>query len=539
MGNTNRKKTVASRGVVNKKAPLKDAEPVYRPRSFVVWQKDVQVELDKKDAFVQHLVENYYSTSETFSHRKRTLSDWLYNKILSQSHNEGTGYISVDVPLLVSEHKSEGWEECEIARRGKCYYLPLPPLDIANRKDAYSIDNVFQKGDTIIGSLVFPDEVDSVKEQESICEFTRADLDAARDREKQAYSKLLDDIAEYKTKQRDDSCVYNLQNRCTQLEEDKRVVEDKLLLANQKLDNAEADKRKAVLECESKYIQEHNRLKAAVQLAESTANDYKSKWAGEESKRKKAEQIILDRDQTIAERDSTIRRKDMEMKEYASRAVFFLSAQVFCQRVMTFFDLLDKLLNEASLLKVNVPSAVNADDYNYYLARIEKKFYSTKVNQLYDWKREMQMLSSTGMVPANGLINTKLGIDRSTGKYKVNESQWESTLRMLLYQSIMVDLAGAAVTMSDELAYMLPQMVPGVGEKKVFIEISEMLQKAIKDIGYELNYVKPFTQLSQYKDVENVQFTEADVPSGTIFEVLKMALNYGSTKKKTEVSAKQ
>ena len=75
MGNTNRKKTVASRGVVNKKAPLKDAEPVYRPRSFVVWQKDVQVELDKKDAFVQHLVENYYSTSETFSHRKRTLSE--------------------------------------------------------------------------------------------------------------------------------------------------------------------------------------------------------------------------------------------------------------------------------------------------------------------------------------------------------------------------------------------------------------------------------------------------------------------------------
>ena len=248
MGNTNRKNTVASRGTVIIKAPMKDAEPVYRPRSFVVWQKDVQVELDKKDAFVQHLVENYYSTSETFSHRKRTLSDWLYNKILSQSHNEGTGYFSVDVPLLVSEHKSEGWEECEIARRGKCYYLPLPPLDIANHQDAYSIDNVFQEGDTIIGSLVFPDEVDSVKEKEPICEFTRADFDAARDREKQAYSKLLDDIADYKTKQHDDSRVYNLQNRCTQLEEDKRVIEDKLLLANQKLDNAEADKRNAVLE---------------------------------------------------------------------------------------------------------------------------------------------------------------------------------------------------------------------------------------------------------------------------------------------------
>ena len=38
---------------------------------------------------------------------------------------------------------------------------------------------------------------------------------------------------DYKTKQHDDSRVYNLQNRCTQLEEDKRVIEDKLLLANQ------------------------------------------------------------------------------------------------------------------------------------------------------------------------------------------------------------------------------------------------------------------------------------------------------------------
>ena len=64
MGNTNRKKTVASRGVVNKKAPLKDAEPVYRPRSFVVWQKDVQVELDKKDAFV-HM---YFSLFSSLNH---------------------------------------------------------------------------------------------------------------------------------------------------------------------------------------------------------------------------------------------------------------------------------------------------------------------------------------------------------------------------------------------------------------------------------------------------------------------------------------
>lgn len=527
MGNTNRRNTNAKQVVVNKKTSRNNAKSVVRSKSFILWQKDVRVELEKREAFVHHLVENYYSTSEAFFYRKRTISDWLDRRISRYGRQDGDGYFYLDVPLLASDRKQEGWEECNIPKRGKCYYLPLPPLETVNQLEDLSVDRFFQEGDEIINSLTFPDE----EKNESSNKYTRAEMDAARDKEKQAFSKLLDVILDYKTKQRDDSRVNTLQIKCTQLEEEKRKIENKLLSTNQKLNNAEAEKRKAVLDCESKYIQE-------VQLAVKNANDYKSKWTSEESKRKEAEQTIINRDKTIAERDSTIQRKDMEMKEYASRAVFFLSVQAFCQHVMGFFDVLDKLLNEVNLLKVNVPSSVNTDDYNYYLARIEKKFYSININQSHDWKREIQMLSLTGMVPSNGIINTKLGIDRSTGKYKVSESQWESTLRMLLYQSIMVDLAGAAVTMSDELAYMLPQMVPGVGEKKTFVKISEMLQKAIKDMGYELNYVKPFTQLSQYKDVENVMFTEADVPSGTIFEVMKMALNYGSSKKKTEVSAK-
>lgn len=535
MGNTNRKKSVTRRGATTR-VVRKDAEPVQKSKCYVIWQKEVLVELERKDDFVHHLVENYYSTSESFSCRKRTLSEWLCSWIASHGRNEGTGFLSVDIPLLVSAQKKNGWEECKITKSSKCYYLPIPSFETSNHQEFVSIDNLFQEGDAIISSLVFPDEV--VVEKQTSCEYTRADMDAARDREKEAYSKLLEEVSTYKTKQRDDTRVSQLQNRCLQLEEDKRKIGEKLESANQELANAEENKRRAVLECENKYIQEHNRLNAAVQNAETVASNYKAKWTDEELKRKQAEQTILLREQTISERDETIRRKDVEMKEYADRTVFFLSVQSFCHRVMDFFDLLDKLQSEISKLKISVPSTVNTDDYNYYLARIEKKYYSIKVNQLTEWKREIQMLALTGMVPTDGLINLKLGIDKSSGKYKVSESQWESTLRMLLYQSIMGDLAGASVTMSDELAYMLPQMVPGVGDTMNFARISESLRKVIKDMGYDLNYVKPFTQLSQYKDVENVKFTEADVPPGTIFEVLKMGLNYGSTKKKTEVSAK-
>lgn len=535
MGNTNRKKANAKQGPVNKKPLFKDAKPVDRTKPFIVWQKDVRVELGQRDAFVQHLVENYYSKSDDFSNRKRTVSEWIDNRISKHCRQDGKGYFFVDIPLLVSANKQEGWEECKIGKRGICYYLPLPPLETDCQQEPLSVDNVFQEGDTIISTLVFSDE----EERESSCKFNRAEMDAARDKEKQAFSKLLEDIDVYKTKLHDDSRLRILEDKYSRLEEDKKEIEGKLLSLKQELDNADTNKRKAVLECESKYIQEQNRLNLALKKAEGEAYDYKTKWSNEESKRKNAESIIKEREATISERDETIRRKEFEMKFYKDRTAIFEPVQEFGRRVMFFFDMTDKLQTELSLLKAAPPSGINEDDFNYYIARIEKKYYSVKTNNLLEWRREIQMLSLTGMVPTEGLINSKLGEDEHTGKHKVSKPQWESTLRMLLYQSIMVDLAGAAVTMSDELAYMLPQMVPGVGEKKIFIEISEMLQKAIKDMGYELNYVKPFTQLSQYKDVENVQFTEADVPSGTIFEVLKMALNYGSTKKKTEVSAKQ
>ena len=234
------------------------------------------------------------------------------------------------------------------------------------------------------------------------------------------------------------------------------------------------------------------------------------------------------------EKDIVISGLQKEMKLYTERAVFFLPAQSFAQRAAVFFDTLDQLQADAARFKTDMPSGVNADDYNYYLMRIERKFYTetAKVEALPQWRRELQMLAKTGLIPAGGLI------DKRMGSGKVKEQEMESTLRMLLYQAVMNSLAGAAVVMSDEMAIMLPQMVAGVKGTDVFARTTEQLKKATLDMGYSLNYVKPFTPLSSYKDVQNVQFTKADVPEGTIFEVMKMAVNFGSTKSNTEVSAK-
>lgn len=216
--------------------------------------------------------------------------------------------------------------------------------------------------------------------------------------------------------------------------------------------------------------------------------------------------------------------------------MFFRSTQEFAKLSLAFFDAYDTLMDEMGKQKMKEPSNPDeVDNYNYYMARIERKFLKTAsgVKNLESWRHELQLLAQTALVPTGGIIDSKLG-----GK-KVKESEWDSTLRMLLYHDVMSILAGAAVVMSDEMALMLPHQVQGVKGADQFSKISDRLQKAISGMGYDLNYVRPFTKLSQYKDVENVRFTEADVPSGTIFEIMKMALNYGATKGKTEVSAKE
>lgn len=275
-----------------------------------------------------------------------------------------------------------------------------------------------------------------------------------------------------------------------------------------------------------------NKLRKEVETAKRSYDEAKRKLDSAERDKKDAVQQAVK--QCREEYDIVINRMQKEMKLYTERAVFFLPAQGFAQRAAAFFDELDQLQADATRFKTDVPPGVNADDYNYYLMRIERKFYTAiaKVDALPQWRRELQMLAKTGLIPAGGLI------DKRMGGGKVKEQEMEGTLRMLLYQAVMNTLAGAAVVMSDEMAIMLPQMVAGVKGADVFVKTTSRLKKAITDMGYELNYVMPFSMLSAYKDVQNVQFTKADVPEGTIFEVMKMAVNFGSTKSNTEVSAK-
>lgn len=485
-------------------------------KKLIVWQKNIKINEADRASFIEHIVKNYYASH--FKKRDESDLDLWISSLINKYETKEQGSLSFKLPLIAVLEKSEedtGWEKYELKNGRNCYYKPLPPFS-KDAETGIEIDAFFADVDKALKELLekFPSDN---KELDAITK----SLDAARDKEKEVFEKMVKNFKDQILEKND-----SLRKKQAELDKQEKKLESVTKELNEtkhKLYTANEDRSKALERNDTEWKGKYNKLYGLYQDEKQKADEYNQNLTSEKELRITAEKVI-------EERDKTILQKNELLKDYEANVVFFRSTQGFCQHANSFFDTLDLLLYNVNQLKVNAPSGVNADDYNYYLARIERKYHSIKVDHLGEWRREIQLLSLTGIVLTDGLINSKLG--------NVSESQQVSTLRTILYQTVMSYIAGAAVTMSDELAYMLPRMVPGVGDTKKFVAITDSLKKSIKDMGYDLNYVKPFTQLSQYKNVENVKFTKADVPQGIIFEVEKMALNFGSTKKKTEVSAK-
>lgn len=564
--NANKKK---SSGRGTQQAPVKDVNGI------ILYQVNVCFKYGKRKEFINHLADNYYAKGDSFNDCSQDqIIKWLDQLIPKSNDYDDNDSCKVKLPLIAKNEYFPGSERHETKKHGVIYYLPIPCMQVGGdlvskaEPEPDSVDTVFAGADQLITQLRSgidalanqPVEQPIIKEDvieeqaeggaakgtaEVVANVPQENagkggamklmtlfdkLDGARDGEKNAYDKLRTRI------------IQSLQTKfAPNPEEDRlRTQVDKLgsRLSNaekdrdeykRKLDTAEADKRKAVEDCEKRLKKQYEELKGEYDKTQKDAKDYHERWLTEEKKRKSHEA-------TIAEHESTIKRLEEESSLYNERVVFFRSTQEFAKLSLAFFDAYDTLMDEMGKQKMKEPSNPDeVDNYNYYMARIERKFLKTAsgVKNLESWRHELHLLAQTALVPTGGIIDSKLG-----GK-KVKEPEWDSTLRMLLYHDVMSILAGAAVVMSDEMALMLPHQVQGVKGADQFSKISDRLQKAISGMGYDLNYVRPFTKLSQYKDVENVRFTEADVPSGTIFEIMKMALNYGATKGKTEVSAKE
>lgn len=247
------------------------------------------------------------------------------------------------------------------------------------------------------------------------------------------------------------------------------------------------------------------------------------------------EQDIQKLKSTINEKIQEIKQIQQDNKDYAEKVLFFRDAQEFAKKAEKFFETFEFLQISSSNMSNLQVSDDSVDDYNYYLLRIQRKFQKSTcdLSKVDIIRQEIGLLSKTSMALVGGYIDSKL--------HELSANEQQGTLQMVLYIEIFRNLAGAAIVMSDELAYLLPRVVSGIDNKviKQFKDISMQLQQCVVDMGYSIHYARPYAMITDCPDVKNVRFTEAEIPTGTIFEVVKLAVNFGTMKEYTEVSAKE
>ena len=205
------------------------------------------------------------------------------------------------------------------------------------------------------------------------------------------------------------------------------------------------------------------------------------------------------------------------------------------------FECLDRMEQGADHFyrQLKAASDIHTDDMNdinYYMLRIQSKYAEAKnsIKNLSKIRQELSTLADLGILPKQGILYPQL--------QEVSDSpKQEEQLRFYIHKTVVGPLMGAAIIRCDEYASFLPRFVNNIPHEmtKFFADMSKYIQKVLKDLKYEVVYAAPYSPLNQFDHVKNVKAapSDLDIPSGTIFEVIKMAINYGNHKEKTEVSA--
>ena len=321
---------------------------------------------------------------------------------------------------------------------------------------------------------------------------------------------------------------------------------------SRKLNKMEED-RPSLIENEVKKMMESMIEKGEVYTREQLDAKIKSekkKWdENVEYLKKQVKELDLWKDKCNKERSAKeaalrdvdslkaiIQRMEVESREYISRLLFFKSCQPFANKAVVFLDTLYAIKTESAKLYVQFINSGKdgIDDLSYYMQRADSKLNSAvaQINEYDELCSELRSLAATGLV-TNGKMLHKLLCSTK------NEKEQEHLLQEKLYRDLFSIIAGAAVTMADEYAYVLPQYVAGVDKSiaKTIEGLSQKLQKQLADMGYKLCYARPLTPITEYVDVENCGSKDGSGrPRNTILEIKEMALLFGTVRKKTQVT---
>lgn len=258
--------------------------------------------------------------------------------------------------------------------------------------------------------------------------------------------------------------------------------------------------------------EEYNKLKGSLKECEGERDNYKTNL---ENAQKRHKQYV-----------DCLECYDDNVKKWAKNAHLM-------------FECLERMEQGADQLyqqQKNAPPN-DMDDMNHYMLRIQSKYAEARnsISNLSQIRQELNNLALLGMLPKQGILYQRL-------KEPSNPLKQEKELRFYIHKTIVGPLMGAAIIRCDEYAFFLPHFVKNIPHEmcKFFADLSVSIQNLMKILNYEVEYAAPFRKIEEFNNVKNVEKAPSQLneqPSGTIFEVKKMAINYGNHKEETEVSA--
>lgn len=524
-------------------------EPIVKnPEYCTVYFQKVMFRNRERTNYINLLCQYYYKGIEG-------IQEWLNKKTDSI-----VDFKEVEIPVRLSNQEKSGWILCN--KKKRLYYQPIPSYEelsetppqepsceegqlIQDFEHVLQFLRALKVGDDNRSKGVQPEQCENTKDQ------TTSDL-----QEMQKEGTGAPDSGAVT------EGIYNDASSCESQSDLGKKVDDSfsarvqpLLSVGAKQENESLDfdtiigkveylktKTKELLKQVGDNVEEIKRLNNAQELSNGKAGEAERTITNLTN-----ENSMLQTSLTSCEKERDTFKKSLEREQENHKRYndnlecYDDNVKKWAKNACKMFECLDRMEQVADKFYQQMKNAsdIHTDDMNdmnYYMLRIQSKYAeaNSSIKNLFKIRQELSTLAELGMLPKQGILYPQL--------QEVSDSpKQEEQLRFYIHKTVVGPLMGAAIIRCDEYAFFLPSFVNNIPHEipKFFAEMSEFIQKTMKELKYEVVYAAPFRQLNEFNYVKNVKAAPSDLnkPSGTIFEVIKMAINYGNHKEETEVSA--
>lgn len=212
---------------------------------------------------------------------------------------------------------------------------------------------------------------------------------------------------------------------------------------------------------------------------------------------------------------------------------FYPEASQFATLALNYIGIIDSILSELDLEIAE--HYMDSDDANFFYIRRRLKYLMAigDQNLIRYWDNDLDLLANHGIVLTGSELDRAIDGDRM----QVNQA-----LQYYLYNAVVRKTAGPALILVKEMIAMpIYAGVQNVVNLERIQKLERQLIDSISELGYDIVDVSLFKDMDSSSDIICVEQNDVNldgVTSGQVYEIVKLAVNFGSIVEKTEVKVK-